>query len=144
MRSGQTRSARSSAQALSFRIKCRYVFICLPPISCPLPHVRLPDKERGKKTSDAHPFVMIQFSLIDTRPLHGMADVCEKHNIKLLTYGTFVRISLYSSRVSPSGLSSSPRSTPAPPPPISLPGSVEVFLPTHGLTGPSLIRIRAP
>lgn len=30
----------------------------------------------------------IQFSLIDTRPLHGMADVCEKHNLKLLTYGT--------------------------------------------------------
>ncbi|KAH8987254.1 Aldo/keto reductase [Lactarius akahatsu] len=31
----------------------------------------------------------VQFSLIDTRPLHGMADVCGKHNIKLLTYGTF-------------------------------------------------------
>ncbi|KAI0270402.1 Aldo/keto reductase [Gloeopeniophorella convolvens] len=31
----------------------------------------------------------VQFSLIDTRPLHGMADVCEKHGIKLLTYGTF-------------------------------------------------------
>ncbi|KAF8492397.1 Aldo/keto reductase [Russula emetica] len=31
----------------------------------------------------------VQFSLIDTRPLHGMADVCEKHSIKLLTYGTF-------------------------------------------------------
>lgn len=30
----------------------------------------------------------IQFSLIDTRPLHGMSDVCEKHNVKLLTYGT--------------------------------------------------------
>ncbi|GBE81301.1 Aldo/keto reductase [Sparassis crispa] len=30
----------------------------------------------------------IQFSLIDTRPLHGMADVCGKHGIKLLTYGT--------------------------------------------------------
>ncbi|KAL0953077.1 hypothetical protein HGRIS_007277 [Hohenbuehelia grisea] len=30
----------------------------------------------------------VQFSLIDTRPLHGMADVCDKHNIKLLTYGT--------------------------------------------------------
>ncbi|KAJ8593266.1 Aldo/keto reductase [Rhizopogon salebrosus TDB-379] len=29
-----------------------------------------------------------QFSLIDTRPLHGMADVCERHNLKLLTYGT--------------------------------------------------------
>ncbi|KAL4062828.1 NADP-dependent oxidoreductase domain-containing protein [Scleroderma yunnanense] len=30
----------------------------------------------------------VQFSLIDTRPLHGMSDVCERHNIKLLTYGT--------------------------------------------------------
>jgi aryl-alcohol dehydrogenase-like predicted oxidoreductase len=30
----------------------------------------------------------VQFSLIDTRPLHGMIDVCEKHNLKLLTYGT--------------------------------------------------------
>jgi hypothetical protein len=26
-----------------------------------------------------------------------MADVCEKHNIKLLTYGTFVRIAFYAS-----------------------------------------------
>jgi hypothetical protein len=34
---------------------------------------------------------LTQFSLIGTRPLHGLADVCEKHNIKLLTYGTFVR-----------------------------------------------------
>lgn len=30
----------------------------------------------------------VQFSLIDTRPLDGMADVCEKHGLKLLTYGT--------------------------------------------------------
>jgi len=30
----------------------------------------------------------IQFSLIDTRPLHGMTDVCQKHDAKLLTYGT--------------------------------------------------------
>jgi len=30
----------------------------------------------------------VQFSLIDTRPLHEMANVCEKHNVKLLTYGT--------------------------------------------------------
>ncbi|PFH48802.1 hypothetical protein AMATHDRAFT_76544 [Amanita thiersii Skay4041] len=30
----------------------------------------------------------VQFSIIDTRPLHGMADVCQKHNVKLLTYGT--------------------------------------------------------
>ncbi|KAF9462857.1 NADP-dependent oxidoreductase domain-containing protein [Collybia nuda] len=30
----------------------------------------------------------VQFSIIDTRPLHGMSDVCEKHDLKLLTYGT--------------------------------------------------------
>jgi len=30
----------------------------------------------------------VQFSLIDTRPLHGMADVCEMHGVKLLAYGT--------------------------------------------------------
>ncbi|KAF8631502.1 hypothetical protein AX15_002366 [Amanita polypyramis BW_CC] len=30
----------------------------------------------------------VQFSLVDTRPLHGMSDVCKKHNLKLLTYGT--------------------------------------------------------
>ncbi|PCH43905.1 Aldo/keto reductase [Wolfiporia cocos MD-104 SS10] len=30
----------------------------------------------------------VQFSLIDTRPLHGMGDVCERHKVKLLTYGT--------------------------------------------------------
>ncbi|KAG6810585.1 hypothetical protein H0H92_011219 [Tricholoma furcatifolium] len=30
----------------------------------------------------------VQFSIVDTRPLHGMADVCEKHDVKLLTYGT--------------------------------------------------------
>jgi len=30
----------------------------------------------------------VQFSLIDIRPLHGLADVCQKHDIKLLTYGT--------------------------------------------------------
>ncbi|KJA12647.1 hypothetical protein HYPSUDRAFT_152310, partial [Hypholoma sublateritium FD-334 SS-4] len=30
----------------------------------------------------------VQFSLIDTRPLHVMSDVCEKHSLKLLTYGT--------------------------------------------------------
>ena len=32
----------------------------------------------------------MQFSLIDIRPLHGMADVCQKHGLKLLTYGTLV------------------------------------------------------
>ncbi|KAJ7511030.1 NADP-dependent oxidoreductase domain-containing protein [Mycena galericulata] len=30
----------------------------------------------------------VQFSLIDTRPLYGMSDVCAKHGVKLLTYGT--------------------------------------------------------
>ncbi|CAE6482190.1 unnamed protein product [Rhizoctonia solani] len=30
----------------------------------------------------------VQFSLIDVRPLHGMADVCERHSLKLLTYGS--------------------------------------------------------
>ena len=98
---------------------------------------------------------MIQFSLIDTRPLHGMADVCEKHNIKLLTYGTFVRIAFCFLRASPSGLSYAPPPflplhtfhpfplAPALPPPISLPGSVAVFSQMRGLTGPNLIRIRA-
>ncbi|KAJ7894805.1 NADP-dependent oxidoreductase domain-containing protein [Mycena leptocephala] len=30
----------------------------------------------------------VQFSLVDIRPLYGMADVCTKHGVKLLTYGT--------------------------------------------------------
>ncbi|KAJ3488951.1 hypothetical protein NLI96_g2502 [Meripilus lineatus] len=30
----------------------------------------------------------VQFSLVDVRPLHGMAQVCQRHNVKLLTYGT--------------------------------------------------------
>ncbi|KAF8701556.1 Aldo kereductase, partial [Rhizoctonia solani] len=30
----------------------------------------------------------VQFSLIDQRPLAGMVDVCAKHGLKLLTYGT--------------------------------------------------------
>lgn len=34
-----------------------------------------------------------QFSIIDSRPLHGMGDVCMKHGLKLLTYGTLVRCS---------------------------------------------------
>ncbi|KAJ3004306.1 hypothetical protein NUW54_g4876 [Trametes sanguinea] len=29
-----------------------------------------------------------KFSLVDIRPLYAMADVCKKHNVKLLTYGT--------------------------------------------------------
>jgi hypothetical protein len=49
-------------------------------------------KKVKKKISDAQSWLHTQFSLIDTRPLHGMADVCEKHSIKLLTYGTVVRI----------------------------------------------------
>ena len=32
----------------------------------------------------------LQFSLIDLRPLFGMVCVCQKHNLKLLTYGTLV------------------------------------------------------
>lgn len=32
-----------------------------------------------------------QFSLIDQRPTLGMADMCHKHGLKLLTYGTLVR-----------------------------------------------------
>lgn len=30
----------------------------------------------------------VQFSLVDTRPLYRMAPVCDKHGVKLLTYGT--------------------------------------------------------
>ncbi|EIW74974.1 Aldo keto reductase [Coniophora puteana RWD-64-598 SS2] len=30
----------------------------------------------------------VPFSVIDTRALHGMSDVCLRHNVKLLTYGT--------------------------------------------------------
>ncbi|KAF8659467.1 hypothetical protein AX16_001834 [Volvariella volvacea WC 439] len=30
----------------------------------------------------------VQFSIIDTRPLHGMADVCQRHGLKILAYGT--------------------------------------------------------
>ena len=36
-----------------------------------------------------------QFSIIDNRPLHGMNHVCEKHGLKLLTYGTLVRVFFY-------------------------------------------------
>ncbi|PQE23767.1 aldo keto reductase protein [Rutstroemia sp. NJR-2017a BBW] len=37
-------------------------------------------------TSDA--YLHFQFSLIDLRPTFKMADVCRKHNVKLLTYGS--------------------------------------------------------
>ncbi|KAF8339379.1 NADP-dependent oxidoreductase domain-containing protein [Amanita rubescens] len=30
----------------------------------------------------------VQFSLVDLRPLYAMAGVCQKHDLKLLTYGT--------------------------------------------------------
>ncbi|KAJ7798936.1 hypothetical protein B0H14DRAFT_3492109 [Mycena olivaceomarginata] len=30
----------------------------------------------------------IPFSVVDTRALYAMADVCAKHGLKLLTYGT--------------------------------------------------------
>jgi len=36
------------------------------------------------------PVIIMEFSLIDTRPLYGMAEVCQKHDLKLLTYGTLV------------------------------------------------------
>ena len=35
--------------------------------------------------------MMIQFSLIDSRPVMRMVEFCEKNNVKLLTYGTLVR-----------------------------------------------------
>ncbi|KAJ8469862.1 hypothetical protein ONZ51_g8715 [Trametes cubensis] len=30
----------------------------------------------------------VQFSIVDVRPLHGMCDICERHDIKVLAYGT--------------------------------------------------------
>ncbi|KAJ7728514.1 NADP-dependent oxidoreductase domain-containing protein [Mycena metata] len=47
----------------------------------------------------------VQFSLIDTRPLHGMTDVCRRHGVKLLVYGTLVNEpepDLYSGQLTPS------------------------------------------
>ncbi|KAI8992727.1 Aldo/keto reductase [Trametes punicea] len=38
---------------------------------------------RGRIVSNA-----VQFSIVDVRPLHGMNDICELHDIKLLAYGT--------------------------------------------------------
>ena len=35
--------------------------------------------------------IKFQFSLVDIRPLYAMAEVCIRHNVKLLTYGTVVR-----------------------------------------------------
>lgn len=34
---------------------------------------------------------LVQFSLIDSRPVVKMGEVCIKYNVKLLTYGTLVR-----------------------------------------------------
>ena len=42
-------------------------------------------------SSGSRLYGLVQFSIIDTRPLHGMSDVCERHDLKLLTYGTLVR-----------------------------------------------------
>jgi hypothetical protein len=36
-----------------------------------------------------------QFSLIDSRPMVKMGEVCIKHNVKLLTYGTLVCSEFY-------------------------------------------------
>lgn len=44
--------------------------------------------------------IILQFSLIDIRPLYGMADVCKRHGVKLLTYGTLVRLFSTCPRVS--------------------------------------------
>ena len=41
-------------------------------------------------TMSSEIFFSSQFSLVDLRPLHGMSDLCKKHNIKLVTYGTLV------------------------------------------------------
>jgi len=66
-----------------------------------------------------------------------LADVCEKHNIKLLTYGTFVRITLslsippriaFRSRYPLSSFTLTPC------------GSAAVSLQMLGWTGPNLIR----
>jgi hypothetical protein len=35
----------------------------------------------------------LKFSLIDVRPTFKMADSCRKHDVKLLTYGSLVRVS---------------------------------------------------
>ncbi len=91
-------------------------------------------QDMKKKISDAQTCLHIQFSLIDTRPLHGMADVCEKHNIKLLTYGTFVRLVSSSPPCIAFRLNLSPLLPSA---------SAVVFSPMPGSTGPSPIRTRA-
>ncbi|THH15439.1 hypothetical protein EW146_g5040 [Bondarzewia mesenterica] len=54
-----------------------------------LPHTVYPSViDPSKSHVDEMMLFVLQFSLIDTRVLHGMSDVCEKHNIKLLTYGS--------------------------------------------------------
>ena len=35
-----------------------------------------------------------QFSLLDSRPLMYMCDICDKYGLKLLTYGSFVGVPL--------------------------------------------------
>lgn len=34
------------------------------------------------------PGLQVQFSLLDRRPLNSMVQLCQKHGIKLLTYGS--------------------------------------------------------
>ena len=76
----------------------------------------------------------IQFSLIDTRPLHGMSEVCKRHGIKLLTYGTLVRISPF-----PHSLLSAPWFA-LPLLPLLLVLFLPAFRPSHRIPLFSLIR----
>ncbi|RDW84490.1 hypothetical protein BP6252_02080 [Coleophoma cylindrospora] len=49
------------------------------------------DTERTKEIAEAGVKVVsnqVQFSLIDSRPIFAMGEVCQKYDIKLLTYGT--------------------------------------------------------
>ncbi|KAJ7659203.1 NADP-dependent oxidoreductase domain-containing protein [Mycena polygramma] len=50
------------------------------------------DAARTEEICNRFPGVIVsnqvQFSLIDVRPLYGMSEVCTKHGVKLLTYGT--------------------------------------------------------
>ena len=42
---------------------------------------------------------LFKFSLIDVRPRYSMAEVCQQHNVKLLTYGTVVGLPHYHLRI---------------------------------------------